>query len=352
VVDRSHLAAFWHRHGLIRLVARRAGAAIFQCFGITLVAFTLSELVPADPVAANLGDRVLDSPSIVAAYKAQYGLDKPPPVRYVIYLSHLVHGDFGRSQVTTRPVATDLGQFVPATLELAILAMLIAAAIGVPLGVLAATRRASPVDEGLRVMSVSAISMPPFWVSLIALYVFSFLLRMAPSSGQLSPGLLPPPHVTGMYLIDSLLAGDLFTFGDATRHAILPAVVLAVALFGVLQRFTRAAVLEIIHNDYIIGARAKGLPGRVILLRYLLRAVLPSVVTVSGLLFASVATGAVLVETVFAWPGVGYYGASSALILDVNTITGVSLFVATFYVATNFVVDVAHAAIDPRVTLS
>jgi peptide/nickel transport system permease protein len=345
------LLAFWHRHGFIRLVFRRAVAAIVLCVGITFVAFTLTELVPADPVAANLGDRVLDSPSIVAAYKAEYGLDKPPPVRYVIYLSHLLRGDLGRSQVTTRPVATDLGQFIPATLELAILAMLIATAIGVPLGLVAAAYRESAIDEMLRVLSLFAISMPAFWVSLIALLIFSFSLGIAPSSGQLSPGATAPPHVTGMYLIDSLLVGDLDTFGDALHHVILPALVLAIGILGVLQRFTRASVLEIINSDYITGARAKGLPAPRILMRYTLRAVLPSIVTVSGLLFASVATGTVLVETVFSWPGVGYYGAHSALILDVNTISGVSLFVAACYVAINFVVDVAHALIDPRVRL-
>ena len=348
----SRALAFWARHGFVRLLFRRAGAMVFLCFGITLIAFGLTHLVPGDPVAANLGEVALSDPSIVAAYKAHYGLDKPLPVQYELYLSHLVHGDLGRSQLTTRPVTTDLGQFIPASFELGALAMIIATLVGLPLGLVAAVNRGRSIDHALNAFSLIGISTPPFWVGLIAIYLFSFVLQNAPSSGQLSPGALPPPHVTGMYLVDSLLAGDVATFGDALRHVILPAVVLAIGIFGALLRFTRAAVLDVIHNDYITAARAKGLPNRTILSGYTLRAALAPIVTVSGLLFAHVVTGAVLVETVFAWPGVGNYAAHSALNLDITAITGVSLFVAVVYVVTNFIVDVLHGLIDPRVELT
>ena len=347
----GRLLGFWRTHGVVRLLFRRAGAMVVLCFGITLVAFVLTHLVPGDPVAANLGPNAIANPAIVAAYKAQYGLDKPLPVQYEVYLTRLLHGDLGVSQLTARPVATDLGQFIPASFELGLLAMAIATVVGVSLGLVGAVGRGSAIDQALRVFSLAGISTPPFWIGLIALYVFTFVLRVAPSSGQLSAGALPPAHVTGMYLVDALLAGDPALAADALHHLILPAVVLAIGFIGVLQRFTRAAVLEIIHNDYITAARAKGLPSFTILRRYTLRAALAPILTVSGLLFANVVTGTVLVETVFAWPGVGYYAAQTALKLDVTAITGVGMFVAIVYVATNSVVDVLHALIDPRVRL-
>ncbi len=322
---------------------------LFLCFGITLVAFVLTHLVPGDPVAASLGANAAADPAIAKAYKAQYGLDKPPLVQYEIYLWDLVRGNLGNSQLTHRPVGTDLSQNIPASGELGILAVAIATAIGLPLGLLAAMRRGSALDQALGVVFLAGISVPVFWVGLISLYVFSFALQIAPSNGRLSPGALPPPHLTGMYTIDSLISGDLATFGDALHHLILPAVVLASNSVGVVQRFTRSAILEVIHNDYITAAKAKGLPGARILIRYTLRAALTPIITVSGLLFANLVTGAVLVESVFAWPGVGLYAARSALGLDIDAITGVCIFVAVVYVATNFVVDVLQALIDPRV---
>lgn len=339
-------------HGFAMLLLRRSAAVVLLGIGATLVAFVLTHLVPADPVAANLGLRAASNPAIVKDYKAQYGLDKPELVQYEIYLSHLVHGDLGRSQLTGRPVATDLRQRVPASLDLGIAAMLIASAVGIPLGLIAALHRGTFLDQVLGVLSLGGISTPPFWVGLVALYVFAFLLRIVPGSGQLSPGAMPPPQVTGMYVIDSLLAGDLATLGDALHHLILPALVLATAPVGVLQRFSRSAVLEIIHNDYITAAAAKGLPRMTTLIKYTLRAALGPILTLSGLLFANVVSGAVLVETVFAWPGLGQYAAQTALDLDVTAIAGVAMFVAVQYVVLNFVVDVLHALIDPRVRLA
>jgi peptide/nickel transport system permease protein len=319
------------------------------CFGITLVAFLLTHLVPGDPIRANLGFKAMADPQIVHAYRVKYGLDKPAPVQYELYLLNLLHGDLGLSTLTHRPVATDLRQFVPASFELGLLAMSIALAIGIPLGLVAAVRKDSVIDQVLSLVSQAGISTPAFWVGLVSLYLFSFVFQIAPGSGRLSPAALPPPHVTGMYTVDSLLSGDLGTFGDALHHLILPALVLAITGIGVLLRFTRSAVLEVIHNDYITAARAKGLPSTTVLIRYTLRAALTPILTLSGLMFADVMTGAVLVESVFAFPGVGLYAARSALNLDLAAITGVSIFVAVVYVATNFAVDVLHGAIDPRV---
>ena len=343
------LLAFWRRHEFVRLLLRRALATLVLCFGVTLVAFVLTHLVPGDPAAANLGLRALADPAIVKNFREQYGLDKPLPVQYELYLSHLLHGDLGISQLTHRPVATDLAQFVPASFELGLLAIVLALAIGVPLGMVAAVHKDSWLDNTLSLISLGGVSTPPFWVGLILLYVFAFVLQIAPGSGRLSPGALPPPHVTGMYTIDSLLVGDVGTFGDAIHHLILPASVLAIGGIGILLRFTRSSVLEVIQNDYVTAARAKGLPPMRVLLRYTLRAALTPVLTLSGLMFADLMTGAVLVESVFAYPGVGLYAARSALNLDLSAITGVCMFVAIVYVATNFGVDLLHAVIDPRV---
>jgi peptide/nickel transport system permease protein len=258
----------------------------------------------------------------------------------------------GLSQTTHRPVTTDLQQFIPASLELGILAMIIATAVGVPLGMLAAARRGSRLDGAMKLVFLGGISTPPFWIGLLALYLFSFVLQITPSSGQLSAGVLPPPHVTGMYVVDAALAGDVGTLGDALHHLVLPAAVLAASSVGLLQRFTRSAVLEVLHDDYVTAARAKGLPAYTVLVRYTLRAAMPSIVTLAGIVFANLVTGAVLIESVFAWPGVGLYAARSALNLDLAAITGVSLFVALVYIVSNFIVDALHALIDPRVRLT
>lgn len=349
---RASLLSFWHQHGFMRLFLRRAIATVILGFGVTLVAFVLTHIIPADPAAANLGIRGLGDPRVVQTYRAEYGLDKPLPIQYEIYISHLVHGDLGLSQLTRRPVAADLRQFAPASFELGIIAISVALAIGVPLGLVAATHKDSTTDQVLSLLSLGGISTPLFWIGLIALYLFSFVLQIAPGGGRLSPGVLPPPQVTGMYSIDSLVAGDFATFGDSLHHLILPALVLAVGGVGVLLRFTRSAVLEVINNDYVTAARAKGLPRTVILLRYTLRAALTPILTLSGLIFADLITGAVLVESVFAFPGVGLYAARSALDVDLPAITGICIFVAVVYTATNFLVDLLHSLIDPRVRVA
>ena len=346
------LLAAWQQNGFVRLLVRRALATVVLGIGITLVAFVLTHIIPADPAAVNLGVRGLGNPQVVAAYRAEYGLDKPIVVQYQIYITHLLHGDLGISQLTRRPVATDLRQFVPASFELGVLAVFIAIAVGVPLGLVAAVRKDSIIDQLLSFISLGGISTPLFWIGLIALYLFSFVFQIAPSGGRLSPGILPPPQITGLYTIDSLLAGDISTLGDAVHHLILPAVVLAVGGIGVLLRFTRSAVLEVIHNDYVTSARAKGLSRSAVLLRYTLRAALTPILTISGLMFADLITGAVLVESVFAFPGVGLYAARAALDIDLPAITGVCIFVAIVYTTTNFLVDVLHSLIDPRVRLA
>jgi ABC-type dipeptide/oligopeptide/nickel transport system permease component len=333
----------------LRFLLRRAAALVLLAVGITLVVFVLTQLVPSNAVATNLGEQAAADPAAVAAFKAHFGLDKPLPVRYWLYLKHLAQGDLGQSSLTHDAVTHDLGQFIPATAELALYSIVIAAVFGIAFGVIAALRRNRPVDHVLRVVSLGGISMPTFWIALVALYLGFFRLGWFPGAERLDPGVLPPPHKSGLYTVDALLAGQWGLFVQALHHLVLPALVLAAFSVGLLTRYTRSAVLEVVGNDYVRAARAKGLPERVVVTRYILRAALPSVVTVLGLVFANVLTGAVLVEKIFSWPGIGQYAYQAAVNLDVPAIAGVSLFVAVVYITVNFIVDVLYGVIDPRI---
>jgi peptide/nickel transport system permease protein len=335
-----------------RFVLRRLAALVLLCIGITLVAFTFTQLVPGDPVAANLGEQAAGDPAAVQAFEERYGLDEPLPVQYWRYLTNVLRGDLGESLLDRQPVRASLQTYVPASAELALLSTFVAVLVGVSFGVVAAVRRNRPTDHALRVVSLAGISMPTFWIALVALYVFFFRLGWFPGGDRLDPGVLAPPHVTGLYTIDALLAGQWSTARDALHHLILPALVLAAFNVGLLTRYTRTAVLEVIGNDYVRAARAKGLAEPTVLRRHVLRAALPSVVTVIGLVFANVLTGTVLVETIFAWPGIGQYAYRAAVNLDLPAIMGVSLFVAVVYVTVNFVVDVLYGVIDPRIRVA
>jgi peptide/nickel transport system permease protein len=335
-----------------RYLLRRLGVSALLIVGVTLVTFVLTNLVPGDPVAANLGQRAAENPETVAAYRAHYGLDQPLPVQYVTYLGNLVRGDLGESQQTHRPVLVDLQSAVPATLEIAIGAIVLSVLIGVAFGVVAAVRRGQLADSALRLVSLVGISVPTFWLALVAFYVFSFQLDLAPGSGRLAPATTPPPHVTGLYTADALLAGEWETFGDALAHLMLPTLVLTLYTVGLLTRFTRSAVLEVLEQDYVRSARAKGLPGRTVLFRYVLRAAMVPILTVVGLAFGALLSGTVLVEEIFAWPGVGSYAYQAASHLDLPAVMGVGLLVGIIYLVINLVVDLLYGVIDPRVRIT
>ena len=336
----------------VRFFLRRLAALVLLGVGITFVAFILTQLVPSNAAATNLGEQAAGDPAAVAAFNHKYGLDRPLPVRYWIYLKRLAQGDLGQSSLTHNAVTHDLGQFIPATAELALYSVLIASFFGVAFGVVAAMRRNRPTDHVLRVVSLSGISMPTFWIALVALYLGFYRLGWFPGAERLDPGVSPPSAVTRLYSIDALLAGKWSLFVQALHHLVLPALVLAAFNVSLLTRYTRSAVLEVVGNDYVRAARAKGLPERVVVVGYILRAALSSVVTVLGLVFANVLTGAVLVEKIFSWPGVGQYAYQAAVNLDVPAVAGVSLFVAVVYITINFAVDVLYGVIDPRIRVT
>jgi peptide/nickel transport system permease protein len=336
-------------HVLLWFVLRRLAALLMLLVGITLIAFLLTHLVPGDPVAANLSQQAVSDPEIVQAFKEKNGLDKPLPVQYVTYLEGLTHGDLGLSQQTQKPVREDLGEFVPATIELAVTAILISVLVGVPLGILAAVRRNTWLDQVLRVVTLSGVSVPTFWLALVSYYVLFFKLGLVPGGGRLDPGVDPPVHHTGFYTLDALLDGDPGLFGEALRHLLLPALVLAMFTISLLTRFTRASMLEVLNNDYVRTARAKGLPERVVVFRHVVRPALLPILTVFGVAFGSLLSGTVLVEKIFSWPGIGQYAYNSALALDLPSIMGVCLVVAVIYVGINFAVDIAYGLVDPRI---
>jgi peptide/nickel transport system permease protein len=288
----------------------------------------------------------------VHSFRKRYGLDKALPEQYGLYLYHLVQGDLGQSEQNHDAVRHDLAIYIPATVELGAAAVIIACLVGIGLGTAAALRRNGAIDHLARMISLTGISTPAFWLALVSLYLFFFRFGWVPGGGRLDAGATTPPHITGMYTVDALLAGKWSTFINALHHLVLPAFVLAAANIGVLTRYTRSAVLEVINNDYVQSARAKGLPERTVLVRHVLRAALPSILTVFGLVFANVLTGAVVVEKIFTWPGVGEYAYQSSVTVDLQAIAGVSLFAAIVYITINFVIDVLYAVIDPRIELA
>jgi len=339
---RSHVA-------LLRYLARRLIITVILLIGITLVTFTLTNLVPGDPVAAALGQMSASDPTIVARFKAEYGLDKPLPQQYLDYLVRLTHLDLGTSWQTHRPVAQDLAQAIPATMEIALTAIVMGIIVGLVLGAIAAYRRGHITDQVVRLISLLGISIPTFWTAIVCFYLFYFKLGIAPGSGRLSPGDPAPPRVTGMYTVDALLAGDWRTFVDAAAHLALPSLVLTLWAVGLLTRFSRMSFLEVLDKDFVRAAHAKGLPGRTVFFRYVLRAAAIPILTMVGLAFGSLLSGTVLVESIFAWPGLGSYAYQASSKLDLLAVMGVGLFVGVVYLGINLVVDILYGFIDPRV---
>ncbi|MDR1833437.1 MAG: ABC transporter permease [Propionibacteriaceae bacterium] len=339
---RSHAA-------LLRYIGKRLVIACILLVGMTIVTFSLTNLVPGDPVAAALGQRAADDPAIVARFRAEYGLDKPLLEQYWAYLVRLSHFDLGTSWQTHNAVAADLAKAVPATMEIALSAIVCAALVGLTFGMWSAYRRGKVTDQVLRLVSLVGISVPTFWMAIVCFYIFYYRLGIAPGSGRLTPGLSPPPHVTGMYTFDALLAGDLRTFVDAAAHLALPTMVLTLYTIGLLTRFSRTSFLEVLDQGYIQAAKAKGLPGRKVFFKYVLRAAAIPILTVVGLAFGSLLSGTVLVESIFGWPGLGSYAYNAASKLDLLAVMGVGLFVGLVYLMINLAVDLAYGFIDPRV---
>jgi peptide/nickel transport system permease protein len=334
---------------LLRYIALRLGISVLLLWGVTVITFVLANLVPANPAAAALGEKAASDPKIVAAFNKEYGFDKPVVEQYFLFLGRLLHGNLGTSTQTHNPVASDLSVAFPATIELALFVIVFSIIIGLGLGLTAALRHNRISDQIIRVFSLIGISIPTFWLAIAFFFVFFYLLGWAPGTGRLSPAATAPPHITGLYTVDSLLTGQWGTFADALSHLVLPGAVLTLYTVGLLVRFTRTSVLDVLGQDYVKAARAKGLPARTVVFRYILRGSLLPILTIVGLAFGSLLSGTVLTEQVFNWGGIGQYAYKAATTLDLPAVMGVGLVVGVVYIGINFVIDLIYGFIDPRV---
>ena len=330
---------------MLRIIGRRLVFLILVVFGVTLITFTVSHVLPGDPARMLAGPRA--EPQLVARIRAELGLDKPLLVQYADYVRRVAHGDFGTSVVTGRPIAAELAARIPATLELMLGALMTAVFFGIALGVLAAVNKDTWVDQAVRGVSVLGISMPTFWLGLLLILLFYGKLSLLPGSGRITG--LAPPAVTGLYLIDSILARDPRTFLDALSHLVLPAATLAIVEIGGIARLIRSSMIDVLREDYVITARASGLKERVVILNVALRNALIPFITVFGLSLASILYGAVVTETVFAWPGTGKYVVDSIFNLDFPVVMAFALMVSIVYVLANLAVDLAYIVLDPQI---
>jgi dipeptide transport system permease protein len=332
---------------VLKFLGRRFGLVIPTFIGVTFLSFMLIHLVPGDPIEVRAGEHGI-SPERLALLRHQFGLDQPLWRQFLSYEVQVLHGDLGTSVVTQQPVWTEFTQLFPATLELSLCAMLFAVVVGLPLGVIAASRRGSAFDYGLMSASVTGASMPIFWWGLMAILIFSVFLGWTPVSGRIADAYYIEP-VTGFMLIDSLFSDDPGAFGSAVSHLILPTIVLGTIPLATIARMTRSAMLEVLGEDYIRTARAKGLGGLRVIIVHALRNALIPVVTVVGLQVGALLGGAILTETVFSWPGVGHWLVAAIQRRDYPVLQGGTLLVASLVMLVNLGVDLTYGFLNPRI---
>jgi peptide/nickel transport system permease protein len=327
-------------------LGRRVVLLVPTLLGVSLLAFLLVHFVPGDPAAVMLGERA--TPEAIEELRHELGLDRPLPVQYGVFLGRLLQGDLGRSIKTRERIVIEIGDRFPATFELATAAMLLAVLIGVPAGVLAARRRGSWWDAVVMSGSLLGVSMPIFWLGLLLLLGFSVNLDWFPLSGRQSPALAVPAR-SGFLLLDTLLAGRGDAFLSALQHLALPALALGTIPLAVISRMTRSSVLEVLNADYIRTAWAKGLAERVVLAKHVLKNAFIPTLTVIGLQFGYLLGGAIITETIFAWPGIGRWLLLSVQARDIRAVQGGVLLFAFVFVLVNLLVDLLYAVFDPRI---
>jgi peptide/nickel transport system permease protein len=320
---------------------------------VSIITFIIARVVPSDPAAAWVGAH--PTREQIALATERLGLDRPLYVQYFRYMSGLLQGDLGNSIKTHQPITTDLRTYLPATMELVVAGMLMAVTIGVPLGVLSGAKKASLLDHLTRLFSIAGVSMPTFWLGLLLQLFFFSRLGILPLAGRISTEVAlyhPIEPITGFYLIDSAITGNWVAFKDALLHIILPAFTLATYAIGLAIRMTRSTMIEVLNEKYILAARVAGIPERIVLFVLALKNAIIPTINVLGLSFVYSLTGAILVEVVFAWPGLGSYVTNAVLSIDFPVIVSVTLVVTIFYVFINLIPDLAQGMLDPRVTLT
>lgn len=328
-------------------LVRRLLLIVPTLIGLSILTFTISRLMPADPAKLAAGPRA--TPDMVETIRHEYGLDRPLYAQYLTYVRDLLRGNWGRSIISQRPVLTDLRVYGPNTIELVLAAMTLAIGLGVPLGVLAAVYQNRWPDHFSRIFTISFVSLPSFWFAILLQLTVAFTLGLLPVGGQLPTLQVPPPRVTGMVVVDSLIAGNLPLFWVALKHLMLPAFVQSIGAMAIVTRMVRGDMLETLGQDFVRTARAKGLSARRVVLGHALRNAFIPTLTLIGLSFGFALGGSVLVETVFDWPGIGLYAVTAALSADFEPIMGVTLLVGFIFMVLNLIVDLLYGVLDPRI---
>lgn len=331
---------------MIRYIIRRLLLLIPVLLGISIITFALMRLIPGDPARIMAGERATEEQ--VQRVREAWGLNKPITEQYLIYLGKVVRGDLGKSLKRNEDVITEIRWALPTTLELAFSAMFVACLFGIPAGILAAYRRNSWWDLTVMTASLVGISMPVFWLGLLLIYLFALRLGWLPPSGRLSIGIEFQP-ITGMYMLDALLRGNMPVFVDAVKHMILPAFTVGTIPMAVIARMTRSSLLEVLRQDYVRTARAKGLSEQLVLTRHALKNAFLPIITVIGLQLGSLMVGAILTETIYSLPGIGRLIIDRILSRDYPVVQGAVLFFASTFVIINLLVDISYAYLDPRI---
>jgi peptide/nickel transport system permease protein len=331
---------------------RRLIMAVFVLISVSIITFFIARVIPSDPAAAWVGTH--PTREQIAEARQELGLDRPLWEQYWRYASSLVKGNFGTSIQSHQPILSDLRAYLPATMELVLAAMFIAIVIGIPLGVLSGARKGSLLDHSTRLISIAGVSIPTFWLGLLLQLLFFSRLGLLPLGGRISNEVAlnnPVDTITGFYLIDTAVTGNWIAFKDALIHIILPAFTLATYAIGLAIRMTRSSMYEVLEENYILAARVAGIRERVVLFVLALKNAIIPTITVLGLAFVYSLTGAILVEVIFSWPGLGTYVTNAVLSIDFPVIVTVTLVVTVFYVLINLALDLIQAALDPRVSL-
>jgi ABC-type dipeptide/oligopeptide/nickel transport system permease component len=334
---------------MLKYILKRILMLIPVLIGVSIIVFLIMRVFSPDPAPIVLGQHATQE--AIEAWRQANGLNDPIFVQYFNFLSGALTGDLGISYYTKVPVVQEIFSRFPATIELAVVAIILASVFGILIGVISAVKKNSIFDNAGMFVALIGVSMPIFWLGILLIIFFSGTLHLLPSGGRIDP-LLFPADITGFYLIDTLLAGDLEAFGDALKHLILPGSALAMYSMAIIARMTRSSMLETLQQDYIRTARAKGIAESSVIRKHALRNGLIPIVTVIGLQFGSLLGGAVLTETVFSWPGIGAYTVTCILKSDFPVVQGVVLLIATIFVVMNLIVDVIYAFLDPRIKYS
>ncbi len=335
---------------MLTTIAKRTATVIPTLIGVIIVTFLLTRVLPGDPAVYFAGPAA--TPQSIADIRNSLGLDKPLPEQFVVYVNDLAHGNLGNSLATGQPVMTEIASRLPASAELTLFGLIISMAIAIPLGILAAVKQGSWIDHTCRIVATAGVSLPVFFTGLLLVYVFYFLLGWAPAPlGRLDVFYTAPPQVTGFYLIDSLIAGDFEVFRAALAQLILPGLTLAIFSLAPIARVTRASMLAVLASDYVRTARACGLSSYRVIVTYAFRNAMLPVITTLGMVFSFLLGANVLVEKVFAWPGIGSFAVEALIASDYAPVQGFVLTMAVMYVVLNLLIDVLYGIVDPRVRL-